>query len=224
MQVPFTKAQFFDLFRAYNEALWPALIALWFASVVVSVLLLTCRRPPNRWIGALLTVHWAWSALAYHVAFFTSINPAAWGFAMLFLVQAAVFFWWGVVRGGLSFAPWDTAWAPMAWALVAYSLAYPGINAAQHLSLFRIPAFGVPCPTTIFTVGLLMLAAPRSWVLSIVPVLWSLVGGSGAYFLGVPADYVLPVAGLALAISSTHRRRHAAMALDGELRVQSRSW
>jgi len=86
MQLPFTKEQFFDLFAAFNMGLWPALLALWVASVVVSVLLLSSRRPPNRWISALLAAHWAWSALAYHAGFFTRINQAAWVFAALFLV------------------------------------------------------------------------------------------------------------------------------------------
>ena len=121
MQLPFTKEQFFDLLAAYNVGLWPALLALWIASVLVSVLLLSSRRPPDRWISALLAAHWAWSAMAYHVAFFTRINQAAWGFAALFLLQAAVFFWAGVVHGRLSFAPWRNAWAPVAWGLVAYS-------------------------------------------------------------------------------------------------------
>jgi Family of unknown function (DUF6064) len=83
MQLPFTRDQFFDLFAAYNGALWPALVALWTASVVASVLLLSSRRPTDRWISALLAAHWAWSALAYHVAFFSRINPAAWMFARL---------------------------------------------------------------------------------------------------------------------------------------------
>jgi len=205
MQLPFTKEQFFDLFAAFNMGLWPALLALWVASVVVSVLLLSSRRPPNRWISALLAAHWAWSALAYHAGFFTRINQAAWVFAALFLLQAAVFFWAGVVHGRLSFAPWRNAWAPVAWGLVAYSLVYPAINAAQHLSVSRIPTFGVPCPTTIFTAGMLMLATPRSWRLSIVPVMWSVIGGSAAFLLGVYADYALPLAGIALAIFSTQR-------------------
>ena len=205
MQLPFTKEQFFDLFAAYNVGLWPALIALWIVSVLVSVLLLSSRRPPDRWISALLAVHWAWSALAYHVGFFTRINEAAWVFAALFLVQAVLFFWWGVIQGRLSFVPRRNAWAPMAWALVTYSLVYPAINAAQHFSVSRIPTFGVPCPTTIFTAGMLMLAAPRSWRLSIVPVIWSLIGGSAAFLLGVRADYGLPIAGIALAIFSTPR-------------------
>jgi hypothetical protein len=45
-----------------------------------------------------------------------------------------------------------------------------------------------------------MLATPRSWSLSIVPVIWSAVGGSAAFLLRVPADVALPIAGIALAI------------------------
>jgi hypothetical protein len=51
VQLPFTKEQFFDLLAAYNAGLWPALIALWIASVLVCVLLLSSRRPPDRWIA-----------------------------------------------------------------------------------------------------------------------------------------------------------------------------
>lgn len=98
MQLPFTKEQFFDVFAAYNARLWPALIVLWIVSLVICVLLASGRRPPNRWITALLGLHWAWSAFAYHAAFFTSINPAAWAFAALFFVQAALLFSSGVVR------------------------------------------------------------------------------------------------------------------------------
>ena len=206
MQLPFTKDQFFDLFGAYNETLWPALVALWIASVVLSLLLLSSRRPSDRWISSLLAAHWIWSAVAYHGTFFTRINPAAWLFGALFLLEGGLFLWWGVVRGRLSFAPWGSRWAPVAWIFVAYSLVYPGINALDHHSVSRIPAFGGPCPTTIFTVGLLMLAAPRLWRLSIVPVLWAAIGGSAAFALGVRADYALPLAGLALAVTSAAPR------------------
>jgi hypothetical protein len=79
MQLPFTTEQFFDLLAAYNEALWPALAVLWMASLIASLLLFSSRRPSNRWLSGLLAAHWIWSALAYHAAFFTRINPAAWG-------------------------------------------------------------------------------------------------------------------------------------------------
>ena len=205
MQLPFTREQFFDLFGAYNGILWPAAVALWIASAVIVAARLTAPRPHDRWIGALLVWHWAWSALAYHVAFFTRINPAAWLFAALFLGQAVLLFRVVVIQRRVSFAPWANAWAPLAWGLIAYSLAYPVINAIDHRSLLRIPTFGVPCPTTIFTAGVLMLATPRFWSLSTVPVIWSAIGGSAAFVLGVPADVALPVAGVALAIFSMRR-------------------
>jgi hypothetical protein len=205
MQLPFTRGQFFDLFVAYNEALWPAVVALWIVSAVIVAQRLSVRRPHDRWISALLVAHWAWSALAYHVAFFTRINPAAWLFAALFLAQAFLFFRVGVVQRRLSFAPGGNAWAPLAWGLIAYSLAYPLINAIDHLSLLRIPTFGLPCPTTIFTAGVLMLATPRCWTFSVVPVIWSAIGGSAAFLLGVYADVALPIAGTALAIFSAWR-------------------
>ena len=44
--------------------------------------------------SAVSSAHWIWSALAYHAAFFTRINPAAWVFAALFLLLRA-FFWRG---------------------------------------------------------------------------------------------------------------------------------
>ena len=205
MELPFTREQFFDLFVAYNEAFWPAAVALWTASAVIVALRLSARHPHDRWVSALLVGHWAWSALAYHVAFFTRINPAAWLFAALFLGQAVLLLRVGVVQRRLSFAPWGNAWAPVAWGLIAYSLAYPAINALDHRSLLRIPTFGLPCPTTILTAGVLMLATPRCWGLSIVPVIWSAVGGSAAFLLGVRADIALPIAGVALATFSVRR-------------------
>jgi hypothetical protein len=90
----------------------------------------------------------------------------------------------------------------VAWLFVIYSLVYPAVNAIQQVSLSRIPTFGVPCPTTIFTAGLLLLSAPRSWRLSVVPVIWSVIGGSAASLLSVGADYALPIAGLGLVICS----------------------
>jgi hypothetical protein len=208
MQLPFTREQFLDVFAAYNTTLWPGAMALWITSVLVCALMLrSSRRPSDRVTNAFLAIHWTWSALAYHGAFFTRINPAAWLFAALFLVQAGLFLWLGVVQGRPRFTATHSSWALVAWVFIAYGLVYPAINAAQHLSVLRIPTFGVPCPTTIFTAGLLMLGRPRLWRLSIIPIIWSGIGGSAAFLLEVRADYALPIAGIALAVFSSRKER-----------------
>jgi Family of unknown function (DUF6064) len=58
------------------------------------------------------------------------------------------------------------------------------------------PTFGTPCPTTIFTFGLLLWAdkkVPLS--LLIIPVLWSIVGTLAALNFGIKEDFGLLVAG-----------------------------
>jgi hypothetical protein len=195
VQLPFTPADFFDVFGRYNTNLWPAALALWVASAALVAAAIRMREPPHRALSALLAVHWAWSGLAYHAAFFTRINPAAWLFATLFLAQAALLVWYGVVRGRLRFSSSSSPRGVVAGALVIYSLLYPVVNLTLGMTYPRVPIFGVPCPTTIFTAGLLLAASPPDWRLATIPVLWSMVGGSAALLLGVGADLILFLAG-----------------------------
>jgi hypothetical protein len=62
------------------------------------------------------------------------------------------------------------------------------------------PLLGVaPCPTTIFTIGLLMLVQGRKMLaLAIIPSLWSMVGFAAAIELGIWEDLGLPIAALVL--------------------------
>jgi hypothetical protein len=79
--------------------------------------------------------------------------------------------------------------------------------------------FGItPCPVTIFTLGLLLLARPMYWWLLVIPVLWSLVGGSAAFLLRVPQDWVLLVSGVAVLWVEVRDRAHGHG--HGELRLR----
>jgi hypothetical protein len=201
VRLPFTREAFFDLLAAYNTSLWPVVIALWVVSALTCASLVSSSgRSHDRGISGLLAVHWAWSAIAYHVMFFTRINPAAWLFAILFLVQTALFVWFGLIKGNLSFRSARTVWTMVGWALMVYALLYPAVTVIEHGSVVRAPTFGLPCPTTIFTAGVLLLAPAPRRSLTIVPIIWSAIGGSAAFLLGVSADYALPVAGAALAL------------------------
>ena len=121
-------------------------------------------------------------------------------FAALFVFEAALLLWSGVIRRDLAFSPVSASWTRFGWLLTIYALAYPLINIVEHGSVTRIPTFGLPCPTTIFTAGLLLRASSLPRLLVIVPIAWSVIGGSAAFLLGVPTDYALPVAGASLAV------------------------
>ena len=52
-----------------------------------------------------------------------------------------------------------------------------------------------------------MLERSASWRLSIIPILWSAIGGSAAFLMGVRADYALPIAGVCLAAYTSRQSR-----------------
>jgi hypothetical protein len=197
MELPFSREQFFELFAAYNQTLWPAAVALWLLSAWACTLRRSSSPQRHRWMSAVLALHWAWSGLAYHAWFFTRINPAAWAFAAAFLLQSGLLWRAGSAHERIELEGASSRWSAAGWAFIGYALLYPAVNVVEHGVSWRTPAFGVPCPTTIFTAGVLLLGTP-AWSLSAIPILWSVIGGAAALLLGVSADYALPLAGLAL--------------------------
>lgn len=205
MRLPFTEQQFLDIFGAYNAALWPFVVALWLATCWV-VVQLVGRRVQTRTVSLVAAAHWAWSGIVYHAMFFSRINPAAWLFALMFVAQAFAFVWFGLLRSTLTFEWRGGLRHAIAGLLFVYSLAYPGLIVLSGHAFPRGPAAAVPCPTTLFTAGLLLAAAPpvpRS--LFVIPIAWSLIGGSAAIFLRVTPDLMLFVAAAVLAVYASRR-------------------
>jgi hypothetical protein len=198
MRLPFTSDQFFAVFRDYNEAVWPAQVMLLGLALVAVALVVRPRPWSDRAVSVILAGFWTWLALAYHVAFFARINPLAWLFAGVSLAGALVFLWQGLVRRRLRFAWAGGVRAATGSALIAFALVvYPLWSSLAGHPYPDMPTFGLPCPTTIFTIGVLsflMTPCPRS--VFIVPVLWCFVGAQAAILLGVPQDFGLIVAGL----------------------------
>lgn len=200
MPLPFTEAQFLDVFRAYNVRLWPVVVALWLVTLAVTIALL--RGRVHATVPAVLAaVHWAWSGVAYHAVFFTRINPAAWLFAVLFVAEAFAFVWLGVITRRLAFDVRGTPRYGLAALFLLYSLTYPLLVWFSGHRFPSAPVFAVPCPTVLFTAGVLLAAArPIPRLLFVVPIVWSIVGGSAAVLLGMTPDVMLWAAGGCLAV------------------------
>jgi len=210
MQLPFTIEQFYGVFRDYNTAVWPA---QWFLAALALVAVAAMLRP-RPWSGvavsAILALLWTWIALAYHLAFFARISPAAYAFSAVSMVGAAVFIWQGVVRRKLAFG-WVPGLKSVAGVvLIVFALVvYPVWSAYAGHPYPATATFGLPCPTTIFTIGVLCFAVPptpRSPL--IVPFLWCLVGAQAAFLLDLQPDLGLIAAGaVSVALLATAGRQ-----------------
>ena len=207
--MPFTISDFLDVFRRYNEAVWPAQWILVILALVAVVSAFRARRP-TRAPAVILAVLWLWTGIVYHFVYFRSINPAAVAFGALFIVQAGVFAWLALRKPAIWFTVQRDAAGRLGGLVVVFALIiYPSLGWLAGHRYPAAPTFGLPCPTTLFTFGLLLWvqpALPRR-VLAI-PVLWSVIAAVAAFQLGMVEDFSLPLVALvtsAVALRSERR-------------------
>jgi hypothetical protein len=167
----------------------------------IAALVLLVKKTPysDRAISVILAFFWAWVGIVYHLMYFSTINGAALGFGVLFIVQAVLWIIFGVFRPKLSFQ-WETnPYMIIGAVMIVYAMiVYPILGTLLGHGYPRSPSFGVaPCPTSIFTFGLLLLTnAKVPKFLLVIPFLWSLLGISAFYQLGIREDIGLLVAGV----------------------------
>lgn len=192
--MPFTVEQFLAVFARYNEAIWPLQVVATGAGIALVVLALRRGGASHRAVLPVLAAMWLVNGVGYHGLYFARINPVAIAFAAAFVVQAVLLAGAAVRSPGLRFCAGRDRVALAGLVLAVFALAlYPllGVMAGQRWP--AVPAFGVaPCPTTIYTIGLLLMApwARVKWLM-VVPGLWAGIGGSAAILLRVPQDVAL---------------------------------
>jgi hypothetical protein len=209
MALPFTIEEFLGVFARYNEAIWPAQVVAYVLGLAVVAAAFRQHFYSDRAISAVLAALWLFTGALYHLTFFRTINPAATIFGALFVAQAFVFVWTGLVRGTLTFSPVRGGRSIVGGVFVLYAMVlYPLLGLAFGHAYPASPTFGVtPCPLTIFTFGVLLWTGPRTprWVLAI-PLLWAALGLSAAVSLGIREDLGLVIAGLTTAVLLLGRR------------------
>src|ERR1043165_5722571 len=195
--MPFSTDQFFEVFAAYNESVWPLQIVWHVLAIASVILLLRSGKNASRMTNLMLALLWLWMGSVYHLTFFRRINPVAILFGVAFVMQGLLVAWIGVIRHGIKFDrnP-GGANVPGAVLVVSALALYPlaGYLVGQRYPAF--PTFGLPCPTTIFSIGLFTFAIgllPKSVL--VVPVLWTFIGSYPAFRLGVLEDLMLLPAG-----------------------------
>lgn len=199
MKIPFTVEQFFDVFVTYNNAIWPAQVVAYVIGLAAIGLALREGKSAGRIVPLILALFWIWMGVFYHMGHFSRINPLARIFGLFYVLQGLLFVFAGTIRGKLSFRSRLEPFPLVGACFILYAMViYPLLGLGFGHSYPKAPMFGVaPCPTTIFTFGLLLWATrPVPAYLLIIPLVWSLIGMSAAVNLGVPQDYGLVVAGI----------------------------
>jgi len=211
MEMPFTLEQFLDVFKKYNQAVFPMQAVFYLISLIA--IDLTIKRYPksDKTISIILAFFWLWMGIVYHLIFFSTINKAAYLFGALFILQGVLFFYFGVFRNKLSFKLGRNIDVYEISGIILFIFAlivYPVIGYFFGHIYPSSPTFGLPCPTTIFTFGLLLLNIRKCPVIIlIIPFLWSIVGFTAALQFGIFEDSGLLISGLIATSLLIYRNR-----------------
>jgi hypothetical protein len=217
MKMPFSTEEFLNVFGRYNSDVWPIQFAFYIFAMILLFVLFANHSKKDTIINLMLSFFWLWMGIVYHIMYFSGINPIAIAFGAVFIIQAFIFGYFGILRSQLKYRRDKTFSSLMGTILVIYGLViYPILSFSFGHIYPKMPTFGLPCPTTIFTFGILLFSVYRlSWYIYLIPLLWSVIGFSAAMELSITEDFALgitAVIALAAFAAKTQRRTQTPLA------------
>jgi hypothetical protein len=198
MQLPFTVEQFLSVLKTYNENVFPLQIVFYLIASGCVYLLFQPIKNNEKIISAVLSFFWLWIGIVYHLMFFTAINKAAYLFGILFIIQGFLFAFYGVIKGNITYEYRNNIFNNVGIIFITYGLiVYPILGHLLGHQYPYSPTFGLPCPTTIFTFGVLLFINKKIHMITfIIPLLWSIIGFGAALSLTIYEDYGLLISGV----------------------------
>ncbi|MEE4197464.1 MAG: DUF6064 family protein [Bacteroidales bacterium] len=208
MKTPFTTAQFFEIFEKYNSAVFPMQLIILALGIGSIILVHRNSSLKNSLIAGFLGLLWLWTGIFYHILFFTSINKAAFGFGGIFILQG-IFFFIERSRKKLEFSFTGKVREAIGYFFILFGLiVYPLISYLLEDAFVNTISLGLPCPTTIFTFGFLMITTNKlSKYILIIPTLWAIIGTGAAINFGVYQDYVMLLSAIIAAVYLIKRKK-----------------
>ena len=190
MKLPFTVEQFLEAFKSYNQSVFPMQIVFYFLALTIILLSIKRITHADRIINVILSIFWLWMGIVYQLLYFAPINKAAYLFGGIFILQGLLFFYQGVLKNKLSYKFRFDKFGWVGALLITFALIiYPFLGYEFGHLYPASPTFGLPCPTTIFTFGILMWFDKKIPIsILIIPFIWSIIGFFAALQLGIRED------------------------------------
>ena len=168
--------QTMSVFGAYNIAIWPMQVFAYLAGLVALYSASKQTRFSNNIAAGILSFFWMWTGLVFCIFFWAPTYPIAYAFGVLFIAQGLVFLL-SAIKPRISFGAQRNQFTVVGAIFVAYAMVvYPLLGSfLGHVYPRSLPFGLVPCPTSVFTIGLLMMTdkkVPRHVL--VIPAIWSI--------------------------------------------------
>jgi hypothetical protein len=194
----FSPRTYYRMFELYHAGTWPVHIVVLASAAAIVALARRDEERAQRVIAGVLAAWWLWVGIAFHLNRYATINWSAKYFAVMFVIQALLLVWYGVVRGQLRIQFRKTAKHQLAGGLVVLAALYPALGILAGRDWNQVEMLGLtPDPTAIGTLAFLALSVTRvPRPLLIIPAVWCLIGGATLWALGSAEAWVILMSGL----------------------------
>lgn len=198
MALSFNLDLFLELLQNYNLAIWPLQAVAYGLGIAALLLAVLKTKYSGSIIMAILAFFWMWTGVVFNLVYFRPFYPLAIVFAVLFIVQGIIFVSAAAGKPKLSFQFKGNIRSSIGLFMALYALVgYQLLEMLWGRGYPRTLPFGlVPCPTTLFTLALFLLADRKvPWFIFVIPILYSF-GGIVPVASGIHEDIGLVAGGL----------------------------
>jgi hypothetical protein len=192
----FNLKDFLMVLEGYNLAIWPLQIFAFLCGLLTLFFAIKKIKSSNRIILAILSFFWLWNGIVFCPIFWAPTYKFAYLFAGFCIIQGLLFLT-GIFKSNISIhfkanlrsiiGLLFIAYAMLGYQLFGYFLG--------HIYPSYFPFGLVPCPTTIFTFGILLMADKKFPKYYLIVPLVVAMGGFLAVYRGVLEDLGLIIAG-----------------------------
>jgi hypothetical protein len=206
-----TLEEMITLFRTYNPAIWPMQMIAYLLALAAFFLVLKPTQKSSRYVLLILSFLWLWNGIVFCCIFWGPVSAPAYAFGVLLIIQGLLF-GADIFRRKIFFRSKADVYSITGIVFLVYAaFVYPLIGSLVGHGYPSGPILGVaPCPTTIFTLGLLMMTRVKvPGYLLIIPLLWALMGFIPVS-IGIVEDIGLIMAGIVCTAMILYRDKKAA--------------
>ena len=207
---PFTLQEFFNMIASYNTAYWPLPLVTYALGILAAILAWLKSDYASKTAASILALFWLWTGIVFYGFWMSQLSRSSFVFSVLFVIQAVLLVWAGVMQRNLSFNARADIYGLIGGLAILYGMAgYPVIEFFLNRGYPQTLILGMaPCPTTVFTLGMLMWSdSPTPRRVLVIPVSYAIVGGAMVAAQGIVEDLGMLTVGLLAVIMILNRNR-----------------
>jgi Family of unknown function (DUF6064) len=209
MKRPFTFDEFLEMLERFNTDWWPAHVIMYALAAAAIFLAIRKTSFSGSIVTAIHSLFWIWIGIVFNLLYFSKLYNMAYLFVVLFVLEGIILARVGILRKNLTFGVRADLCGVTGAIMIIYALiGYPIIGYATGRGPDHLLYAGMmPCPTAIFTLGMLLWTEkPLPKIVPVIPVVYAL-SGFVPVKLGVVEDVGLVVAGVVTGFLLLYREK-----------------